>query len=146
MQDLLPYSGSEPYVFVSYAHADEAEVMADMRRLQAMGINIWYDAGIAPGATWREEIAQALANASRMLFYVTRSSINSMHCQQETSFGHTKGVKILAIHQEPVELPLGLELNLGDQQADEIQRFVSYYEEQAAASAVVLAADQVSTK
>lgn len=117
MQDLKPYSGNDPYVFVSYAHADEAEVVADMRRLQAMGVNVWYDAGIAPGATWREEIAQALANASRMLFYVTPNSINSMHCQQETSFSHTKGVKILAIHLEPVELPLGLELNLGDQQA-----------------------------
>ena len=56
-----------------------------MHRLQSMGVNVWYDAGIAPGATWREEIAQALANASRMLFYVTRNSVNSMHCQQETA-------------------------------------------------------------
>jgi predicted ATPase/class 3 adenylate cyclase len=116
-KNITPYNGTEPYVFVSYAHADETLVMAEMCRLKEMGVNIWYDAGIAPGSTWREEIAQALADASRMIFFVSRNSVNSMHCMQETSFGHTRGVKILAIHLEPVELPLGLELNLGDQQA-----------------------------
>ena len=118
MQDSIrPYQGNEPYVFVSYAHADEAEVMAEMSLLQGMGVHLWYDDGIAPGSAWREEIAQSLANAGCMLFFVTRNSVRSRHCLQETNFSHTKGVRILAIHLEPVEMPLGLELNLGDQQA-----------------------------
>ena len=116
-KSITPYNGTEPYVFVSYAHADETMVMAEMCRLKEMGVNVWYDAGIAPGSTWREEIAQSLADASRMIFFVSKQSANSIHCMQETSFSHTRGVKILAIHLEPVELPLGLELNLGDQQA-----------------------------
>jgi predicted ATPase/class 3 adenylate cyclase len=114
---ITPYNGTEPYIFVSYAHADESVVMAEMGRLKEMGLNIWYDAGIAPGSTWREEIAKSLAKASRMIFFVSKKSAHSIHCMQETSFSHTRGVKILAIHLEPVELPLGLELNLGDQQA-----------------------------
>lgn len=114
---IKPYSGKEPYVFVSYAHADEAAITAELQRLTALGINIWYDAGITPGSTWREEIAQSLANSARMVLFVTRNSVKSTHCLQETSFAHARGVKILAIHLEPVELPLGLELSLGDQQA-----------------------------
>ncbi len=116
-KSITPYNGTEPYVFVSYAHADETVVMAEMCRLKEMGVNVWYDAGIAPGSTWREEIAQSLADSSRMIFFVSNNSVNSIHCAQETSFSHTRGVKILAIHLEPVDLPLGLELNLGDQQA-----------------------------
>lgn len=118
MQDTIkPFRGNEPYAFVSYAHADEAAVMAEMKLLQGMGVNLWYDDGITPGTAWREEIAQSLAKAGTMLFFVTRNSVHSRHCLQETNFAHTKGVRILAIHLEPVELPLGLELNLGDQQA-----------------------------
>ncbi len=114
---ITPYSGKESYVFVSYAHADEIEVVAELRRLNGLGVNTWYDAGITPGSSWREEIAQSLANASRIILFVTRNSVNSTHCLQEMSFGHTRGVKILAIYLEAVELPLGLELTLGDQQA-----------------------------
>ena len=116
-ESITPYNETEPYAFVSYAHVDETEVMAEMHRLKEMGVNIWYDAGITPGSTWREEIAQSLAKARRMIFFVTRNSVSSKHCFQETSFSHTRGVKILAIHLEPVKLPLGLELSLGDQQA-----------------------------
>ena len=83
-KSITPYNGTEPYVFVSYAHADETAVMAEMCRLKEMGLNVWYDAGIAPGSTWREEIAQSLADASRMIFFGSKQAANSINCMQET--------------------------------------------------------------
>jgi hypothetical protein len=48
------YKGEDPYIFVSYAHADAALVYPELVRLKAHGFNIWYDEGIEPGQTWRD--------------------------------------------------------------------------------------------
>ncbi len=41
------YQGDEPYVFVSYSHADTERVYAELARLNDQGFNIWYDEGIS---------------------------------------------------------------------------------------------------
>ncbi len=43
-----PYTGSEPYVFVSYAHEDSTVVLPELAWLHEQGINVWYDEGISP--------------------------------------------------------------------------------------------------
>ena len=40
------YQGSEPYVFVSYAHEDCDVVFPEILWLRDQGFNIWYDEGI----------------------------------------------------------------------------------------------------
>ena len=57
------YEGDEPYVFVCYAHDDEATVFPDMQWLREQGINLWYDEGISGGKVWRAEILKALQAA-----------------------------------------------------------------------------------
>jgi hypothetical protein len=37
---LPAYDGEEPYVFVSYSHADEEAVYSEIRWLQDQGINV----------------------------------------------------------------------------------------------------------
>ena len=49
------YQGDEPYIFVSYAHEDSDAVYPEIEWLRDQGFNIWYDEGISPGASWREE-------------------------------------------------------------------------------------------
>ena len=46
------YSGEGPYVFVSYAHDDQAQVYAYMREFKKVGVNIWYDEGIPAASEW----------------------------------------------------------------------------------------------
>ncbi len=41
------YQCDEPYVFVSYPHADTELVYAELARLNDQGFNIWYDEGIS---------------------------------------------------------------------------------------------------
>jgi hypothetical protein len=54
------YKGEQPYIFVCYAHTDAAFVYPELIRLRDSGFNVWYDEGIAPGHTWRDEVALAL--------------------------------------------------------------------------------------
>ncbi len=42
------YTGSEPFVFVCYAHADADLVYPEIRRLQESAVHLWYDEGISP--------------------------------------------------------------------------------------------------
>jgi hypothetical protein len=39
------YRGDDPYVFVSYAHADLKSVGVEIDRLDQSGLNVWCDEG-----------------------------------------------------------------------------------------------------
>ena len=56
---LRPYEGTLPYLFVSYAHANDAAVLEIISTLQARGFRVWYDEGIEAGSEWPESIASA---------------------------------------------------------------------------------------
>ncbi len=111
------YKGDQPYVFVSYAHDDAELVYQEIVRLREVGFNIWYDEGISPGATWRDEVALALTQCKIFLYFITPRSVASSNCLKEVNFSLSRERKILAVHLEPTELPLGLELSLSDMQA-----------------------------
>ena len=69
------YEGDEPYVFVSYAHVDKAQVFPLIGQLHDKGYRIWYDEGIDPGTEFSDNIATHLKGASSMLLFVTPQSI-----------------------------------------------------------------------
>ncbi|MCZ6774144.1 MAG: TIR domain-containing protein, partial [Proteobacteria bacterium] len=69
------YQGDDPYVFVSYAHEDAELVYPEIARLYAEGFNIWYDEGIGPGWTWRDEVALALTQCKVFHYFVTVRSV-----------------------------------------------------------------------
>ena len=50
--------GYDPFVFISYAHADRALVMPIVQGLKARGIRVWYDEGIEVGNEWPDFIAE----------------------------------------------------------------------------------------
>ena len=111
------YKGDEPYIFVSYAHADDELVYPEIQWLHDQGFNIWYDDGIDPGSTWRGEVALALTQCGVFLYFVTPKSVTSANCLKEVNFCLSRERKILSVHLEETELPIGLELSLSDTQA-----------------------------
>jgi CheY-like chemotaxis protein len=117
MSYIPAYHGDDPYLFVSYAHLDDVEVMHDVEWLNNKGFNVWYDEGISGGSQWREEIAQAIKHASHVLFYVSEKSIRSSVCIKEVNYALMGDCKILPIYLAEVELPEGLKLSLSDIQA-----------------------------
>jgi TolB-like protein len=115
-QPFPAYRGDGPYVFVSYSHEDASLVYQEVARLHGAGFNIWYDEGIAPGLTWRDELADALARCEVFLFFVTPRSVSSPNCRKEVNFCLARNRKLLSVHLEATHLPAGLELSLSDMQ------------------------------
>ena len=53
-----PYRGSEPYIYVCYAHCDYHLVSEEIKRLNGLGYNVCYDEGIIQGDDWIQETAE----------------------------------------------------------------------------------------
>jgi tetratricopeptide (TPR) repeat protein len=106
------YRGSEPYVFVCYSHQDSERVYADLLQLKDQGINIWYDEGIPAGSSWRAEIAAAIQGASRLLFFISETSLVSSHCLREVDFAVNHDIEIVPVYLDESVLPAELELVL----------------------------------
>lgn len=111
------YAGSDPYVFVCYAHVDQAVVYPEIARLHEAGVNIWYDEGISGGRVWRAEVGSAIERASRILFYISRASLKSDHCSREMNFALDVHKEIVPVYLEDVELTTDLRVGLSSIQA-----------------------------
>lgn len=111
------YEGDEPYIFASYAHADAHMVFPELKRLNDLGLNIWYDQGIAPGNEWTEEIGEALDGCSLFIVFISRTSAESINVRNEINYALHEKKHFLAIYLEETELPPGLKLGMGSLQA-----------------------------
>ena len=111
------YAGEEPFVFVSYAHKDGHLVYPEIKALHESGVRIWFDGGIDPGNEWPEDIGKALLKAQMFLVFITPSSVESQNVRNEINFAINKKKPFLAVHLQETQLPVGLELRMGDIQA-----------------------------
>ena len=111
------YAGKEPFVFVSYAHKDGHLVYPEIKGLHESGVRIWFDGGIDPGNEWPEDIGKALLKAQMFLVFITPSSVESQNVRNEINFAINKNKSFLAVHLQETQLPVGLELRMGDIQA-----------------------------
>ena len=111
------YTGNDSYMFVSYAHLDADIVFPEIARFQNDGYNVWYDEGIAPGNEWPEEIANALAQCSLFVVFITPTSVESKNVRNEIYYALHHEIPFIAIHLEETELEGGLALSLQAMQA-----------------------------
>ncbi len=112
-----PYEGSEPFVFISYCHADEEIVYPYIEMLAKRGYRIWYDDGINPGDEWPEVIAKHLAESTYFIAFISENSVKSHNCKREVNFAIQKRKAFMAVFLEEVKLSLGLEMALSTVQA-----------------------------
>lgn len=110
------YSGSEPFVFVSYAHRDSEIVYPEILWLQQQGFNIWWDQGIGGGTRWRDEIADSIENCQLFLFYASENAIASTVCREELEFALSHQCKVLVSHLDATTMPAGLQLAVSNRQ------------------------------
>ena len=106
----------EPYVFVSYAHADADFVYPESRRLIGLGYHVWYDERIRAGSDWRDAIAGAIENAAAVLLIVSPRSLGSAHCQKEVHHALEHKRPLLAVHIERTRMSGGLGFTIGNEQ------------------------------
>ena len=111
------YSGTEPYIFVSYSHKDYSLVYPQINWLHKHGYRIWYDEGIDSGKIWTDEIANALIGCSHFLVLITPNAVASKNVVNEINYALNRDKPFIAIFLEETTLPVGLELRMGNIQA-----------------------------
>lgn len=127
MTDLpIAYEGKDPYIFISYPHADMDKVVPVISALQSWGFRVWYDAGIEAGTEWPAYIGAHIKNASCVLIFMSEAAANSSHCRREITLAESNNKNMLTVYfKEGLKLDEGLELQLCMTQAMFMSRFPS---------------------
>ena len=116
-RNLAPYSGDQPYVFLSYSHRNAEAAAEVIRQMKQDGFRIWYDEGIIPGTEWDETIAQSIANCSFFVALMSEDYLSSTNCRDELAFARDLGKPLLLIYLRENALPPGMQLRLNRIQA-----------------------------
>lgn len=111
---LRPYEGTLPYLFVSYAHKDDAAVLKIISTLQSRGFRVWYDEGIEAGSEWPESIASHLERAQLVLAFLSPAYLRSDNCRKEMHYALTKKKPVINVYLEQTELSPGMEMQIGN--------------------------------
>ena len=114
MNGLKPYQGNEPYLFISYAHADEQAVGSVLEHLEKHGVRFWYDDGIEVGSEWPEYIAERLAASKMMLAFVSNAYAVSNNCRKEMHYAVSNGIKTVNVFLEDADITPGMTLQIGN--------------------------------
>ncbi|HOY77069.1 MAG TPA: toll/interleukin-1 receptor domain-containing protein [Hyphomonadaceae bacterium] len=70
-------------IFISYRRSDRELVATVVRRLEARGVGVWYDAEIEGGADWRETIVEALTHSDMLAIFFSEECNNSRQLKKE---------------------------------------------------------------
>ena len=103
----LPYSGSESYIFISYAHKDRDRVYPILHLLQRNHCRVWYDRGIKGGENWRKLIDSKIESPScaQIFLFISENSVASENVQNEIAWARQCGKQIVAIRLDDARLP-----------------------------------------
>lgn len=107
-----PYEGGEPYLFVSYSHADRAEVEGYIKLLQKRLCYLWYDKGNHAGDDWAEMIAEHLVKAHTVLLFISKNSVLSTNVNNELTMALNYKKRIVPVYIDDVKIPLGWEIKI----------------------------------
>ena len=99
------YSGTEPYAFISYAHADADRVLPVIGELNAERTRLWYDAGIRAGTAWPEAVASHLLHAGTVVFFLSARFLSSQNCIREAHYAVSQRKPMICVFLEPLTLP-----------------------------------------
>jgi hypothetical protein len=84
------YTGKEPYVFVSYCHADQTIAHRVIRELQARGFRVWYDQGLVGGDDWQDVVANKIAGCEAFVLLMSPDANLSENVLTEFKYAKRK--------------------------------------------------------
>lgn len=124
--NVIPYEGSEPYVFISYSHKDVGRVFPVLEYLASIGVRIWFDNGIHPGTDWIETIGQKLNDCAVFIPFISGNSLASHNCKNELNFAIMENKPALSVVLEPVEYSMALKMQMASIQGIMKYEFRNY--------------------
>jgi hypothetical protein len=102
------YSGGDAIagtVFITYAREDSVYTHDLARRLRGIGIKLWIDQDIAPGAKWDRSVEEALRTSDRMLVVMSPAAVASENVADEWSYFLEHAKAVYPLVKQPCELP-----------------------------------------
>ncbi len=115
------YNGSEPFVFISYAHLDKGIVYPLLFEMHKTGVRMWYDEGIPPSEKWKKIIAEKIRACTVFIVFLTPRAIQSENVLDELYFAEkrykNKEIQLFSILLEETQIPDEVDLFLGRIQA-----------------------------
>lgn len=116
-KNLKVYEGDEPFIFISYARKDKAEVLPVIRGFRKRGYRVWFDRGIHGGTNWLDVLDEKVDRCAVFVLFVSRQYVDSDMCKAEVSLAKELKKTIIPIYLEDVELDGALRLALAGIQA-----------------------------
>ncbi|MBR2505794.1 MAG: NUDIX domain-containing protein [Bacilli bacterium] len=99
-----------PYIFISYAHADKDVVLPIINELIKNKYRVWYDDGIHLSEDWPDVVAENLMNSSLVIFMMSENFIKSQNCKRELYLSADENKNMFLVTLEKLELPFGIKL------------------------------------
>ncbi|MEE0927722.1 MAG: leucine-rich repeat protein [Acutalibacteraceae bacterium] len=109
-----PYTGNEPYLFVSYSHRDTKIVYPILDALSKRKYRIWYDESCETGNDFRDELRQRIEKCEAVLLFVSKASMNSPFCGMEVIVARENNKKLYPIYLDDAEVPPAFQILLAN--------------------------------
>lgn len=111
--NLPSYEGGNPYIFISYSHADTKAIRPILERLALENYRFWYDDTMEIGEDFREELRTKIERCSAFMLFISKSSMASKYCGMEIITAYKNNKKIYPVYlDEQVEIPAALKMVL----------------------------------
>jgi hypothetical protein len=72
-----PSQARTGFAFVSHKRGEERRIAWMLRRMQELGLPVWYDQGPTPGGDWFAEILDHIERARANVVFLSRESVRS---------------------------------------------------------------------
>jgi hypothetical protein len=98
------------HVFISYAHGDNLELVADLKnRLRKEKFDVWNDEELLLAEEWSQEIEARIQNSFALIVIASKYSMSRPWVNFEWAYGLGSGAKVIVIQTDDVVLPERLE-------------------------------------
>jgi hypothetical protein len=94
-------------IFLSHASEDDEKAQMLAEALERMGLSVWWDSKIPPGASYRAVIKEKLASSKCVIVLWSRASVEKDWVIDEAEVGNDREILVPA-RIENVDLPVGL--------------------------------------
>ena len=105
--DIYVYEeGKEPYLFISYSHADNEIVKSILARLSEEKFRFWYDAAMGKEGekNFIVNMEKKIKDSVGIILFVSESSMSSEYCGQELLMGYRFGKEVHPVNVSDKEI------------------------------------------
>ena len=100
-----PYTGNDPYIFVSYHPADSEIAHGIIEEFSMRSYRVWYDATHAVNDYAVNTLAERIRNCTFFLCVLSATYTNDPRCMREMNLALSNHKTVLPIRTEDFQLP-----------------------------------------